>query len=212
MRVCLLTCALGLGLLSMAAPADAAGVQLIVRHQVADYATWRKAYNGFAATQKKLGVTAQSVYQSIDDPRDITVLHTFATLDEAKAFTASDELKSAMQSAGVTGMPQVWITREAPDASGKPGKVRMFVHHQVARYLDWRKVYLEFQPTARKLGLQSQAVYWSVANANDVVVLHDFASADKAKAFVASSETRSAMQSAGVMGMPQIWFTRRLLK
>ena len=212
MRALLLTCAFGLGLLSMASPADAAGVQLIVRHQVADYAAWRKVYNSFAATQKKLGVKAQSVYQSTDDPHDITVLHSFATLDEAKAFTASDELKSAMQNAGVTGMPQIWITREAPDSSGKPGKVRLFVQQVVASYADWRKAYLDFQPNAKKMGTTSQAVYWSVANANDVIVFHDYATVEKAKAFAGSAELKSAMQSAGVKGMPQMWFTRRALK
>ena len=212
MRAFLMSCVLALGLVSMAAPADAAGVQLIVRHQVSDYAAWRKVYNSFAATQKKLGVTAQSVYQSTDDPHDITVLHSFATLDQAKAFAASEELKSAMQKAGVMGMPTIWFTREAPDASGKPGKVRLFVHHTVANYSDWRKGYNDFQPTARKMGVTSQAVYWSVGNANDVIVFHDFASVDKAKAFVASSELKSAMQSAGVKGMPTVWYTRRALK
>lgn len=212
MKAFLVVCALALGLTAMAAPADAAGVQLIVRHSVTDYAVWRKAYNSFSATQKKFGVTRQSVYQSIEDSNDLTVLHDFATLDAARAFVASDELKTAMQTAGVKGMPQIWITREAPGSNGHEGKVRLFVQHVVANYSDWRKVYVGFAPARKKLGVLGQAVYWRVDNANDVVATHDFASADKARAFVASDDLRTAMQSAGVKGMPQVWYTRRVLK
>lgn len=101
---------LALGVLSAAPPALGADVHMFVRHEVADYATWKKAYDGFRATQKKLGVVAQAVYQSTDNPNDVTVTHTFHSLDQAKAFTASPELKAAMEKAGVKGAPQIWYT------------------------------------------------------------------------------------------------------
>ena len=101
---------LALGVLCMAAPALAADVHMFVRHEVADYATWKKAYDGFRATQKKMGVVAQAVYQSVDNPNDVTVTHDFHSLEQAKAFAASPELKSAMEKAGVKGAPQIWYT------------------------------------------------------------------------------------------------------
>lgn len=57
-----------------------------------------------------MGVTSQSVYQSVDDPNDITVVHDFKSELDAKAFVTSDKLKTAMQSSGVKGQPQAWIT------------------------------------------------------------------------------------------------------
>jgi len=42
-----------------------------------------------------------------------------------------------------------------------------------------------------------------------VTVTHDFRSADKAKAFEASSDLKAAMDKAGVKGTPQIWITNR---
>ena len=90
-----------------------ADVRLFVRHEVTDYAAWRKVYNSFAATQKKLGVTAQAVYQSVDDPNDVTVTHDFKTAEQAKAFTASPELKEAMGKSGVKGAPTIWYTKKA---------------------------------------------------------------------------------------------------
>ncbi len=83
---------------------------LFVRHQVADYARWRQVYDGFAPTQKALGVLDHAVYQDVDNPNDITVRHEFATLDAAQAFGGSSELGSAMHDAGVEGPPTVWFT------------------------------------------------------------------------------------------------------
>jgi len=86
---------------------------LFVRHQVADYAQWRKVYDGFAPTQKSLGVQDQAVYQAIDNPNDITVRHEFASLEAAQAFGSSPELGAAMHDAGVQGAPTVWFTTRA---------------------------------------------------------------------------------------------------
>ena len=83
---------------------------LFVRHQVADYSKWRQVFDGFAPTQKTLGVQDQAVYQAIDNPNDITVTHEFATLAAAQAFGSSPELRSAMHDAGVAGAPTVWFT------------------------------------------------------------------------------------------------------
>jgi hypothetical protein len=92
---------------------EAKGVRLYVRHSVADPVAWRKGYDSFDATRRKLGVVAQAVYASVDDPKDITVTHDFKTLEAAKAFAASPELKTAMEKAGVTNEPQVWFTTRA---------------------------------------------------------------------------------------------------
>lgn len=86
---------------------------LFVRHTVADYATWRRIFDDFAPTQETLGVTDKAVYQAADNADDITVTHTFATLESAKAFASSPELKAAMHDAGVTSAPTIWFATRA---------------------------------------------------------------------------------------------------
>lgn len=86
---------------------------LFVRHTVSDYAKWRAVYDAFAPTQKKGGVTAQAVYQSAENPNDVTVTHEFASLDAAHAFAASPELKTAMTNAGIVGAPMIWFATQA---------------------------------------------------------------------------------------------------
>jgi ABC-type sugar transport system substrate-binding protein len=104
---------LAVALMGAATVARAQDVRLFVRHEVADYAAWRKAYDSFRPTQKKLGVFAQSVYVSADDPNDVTVVHDFHGLAKAKAFVASPDLRAAMEKAGVKGAPTVWFTTKA---------------------------------------------------------------------------------------------------
>ncbi|TBY84655.1 cyclase [Rhizobium leguminosarum] len=86
---------------------------LFVRHEVSDYAAWRKIYDGFSPVQKANGVTAQAFYRAIDNPNDITVTHEFATLEAAQAFSKLDELKTAMRTGGVLGAPTVWFANKA---------------------------------------------------------------------------------------------------
>ena len=88
-------------------------VRLFVRHTVADYATWRKGFDAFDPQRQPMGVTGHAVYQSVDNPNDVTVWHDFTSAREAQAFMASEALKKAMQNAGVQGAPSVWLTNVA---------------------------------------------------------------------------------------------------
>ncbi len=87
-------------------------VTVFVRHNVADYSVWRKGYDDAEAMQKDGGVLAEAVYQSVDDPNDITVSHDFATLDAARAFLSRADLKEAMETIGVVGAPTVWFVNK----------------------------------------------------------------------------------------------------
>lgn len=79
----------------------------LVLHRVADYDAWRKVYESVADMQKDGGVTQQSVHRMADDPDNVLVIHHFDTVDTAKAFFASPDLKDAMQRAGVQGEPRI---------------------------------------------------------------------------------------------------------
>jgi hypothetical protein len=85
---------------------------MFIRNTVSDYKAWRKVYDDVAPMQKAGGVTAQAVYQAADNPSDITVTHEFGSVEAAQAFAKSDELKKAMQGAGVVGAPTIWFTNK----------------------------------------------------------------------------------------------------
>ena len=85
--------------------------------------------------------------------------------------------------------------------------VRMFIRHKVHDYAAWRKAYDAFEPTRVKLGAQGHAVYRDVDDGNDITAWHDFNNLEAARAFSHSSELKSAMEGAGVIGAPTLWFT-----
>ncbi len=85
-------------------------VRLFVRHDVADYATWRKGYDDSDAFRQSGGVKHAEVYVSLDNGNDVTVIHDFDTADAARAFVSSPELKEIMKSIGVVSSPTIWFT------------------------------------------------------------------------------------------------------
>ena len=95
---------------AQAAETEGTMITLFERDTVADYASWAKAFADFAPDLKAAGVVSSTVYQSVDNPNNITVAHDFTTLEEAKAFLASADLKAARPGAGVDTSPTVWFT------------------------------------------------------------------------------------------------------
>jgi hypothetical protein len=85
---------------------------MFIRHTVSDYKAWRKVYDDVSHVQKAGGVTAKAVYQSADNPNEITVTHEFGSVQAAQAFAKGDELKKAMQRAGVVGAPTIWFANK----------------------------------------------------------------------------------------------------
>jgi hypothetical protein len=85
---------------------------LFGRHKVADYAKWREVYDAADGIRQKHGVTSHGVYQSADDPSDITIYHEFATIEQAKAMAQDPELHQAIANAGVIGEPDFWFTNK----------------------------------------------------------------------------------------------------
>ena len=85
--------------------------------------------------------------------------------------------------------------------------VRMFVRHRVGNYASWRKGYDAFEAQRPSFGVTGQAVYQDAADPDMVTVTHDFATLEAAKALASSDALKQAMTSAGVVGVPDIWFT-----
>ena len=86
-------------------------VRLFVRHPVAEFAHWKKAYDEFDEERSGMGVKAHAVYQALDDANDVTVWHDFESLESAEAFMGSARLKEVMEGAGVSGEPIVWFAK-----------------------------------------------------------------------------------------------------
>ena len=83
-------------------------VTLMVRHTVADYATFRSAFDAHEAFRRANGATGVGqVYRDEGNPNQITAVLEWDNAENARRFASSPSLKEAMQTAGVTSAPEV---------------------------------------------------------------------------------------------------------
>lgn len=78
------------------------------------------------------------------------------------------------------------------------------VRHNVSDYTAWREVYDELEPLRAQYGCTAKRVLRRSDDPNDLLVTHDFPSAEQAAGFASDPALRAGMQRAGVEGAPQI--------
>jgi quinol monooxygenase YgiN len=82
-------------------------VHVLVHHKVADFYRWKESFDSYLNTRKQGGELGFHVFQSVDDPRDITVLVDWDSIEHARRFMSSEDLRNRMQQAGVVGAPDI---------------------------------------------------------------------------------------------------------
>jgi len=80
---------------------------LSVHHKIADYSKWRAVFDEMDALRRKFGETGYTVFRSAADPLEITVHTEWPSVEQARAYATSPDLKAGMQSAGVVSLPDV---------------------------------------------------------------------------------------------------------
>jgi hypothetical protein len=80
---------------------------LIVRHAVADFAAWKRAFDAHAGARADAGVIGHAINRSVDDPNLVIVYMQARTIEQLRAFAGSASLKEAMHDAGVTSAPEL---------------------------------------------------------------------------------------------------------
>ena len=85
---------------------------ILVRHTVADFATWKPSYDEHATMRKDAGSKGGQVLRSADDPQEVVVLLEWDNLQNAQAFAGSADLRAAIEKAGVVGQPDIMFLEE----------------------------------------------------------------------------------------------------
>jgi heme-degrading monooxygenase HmoA len=73
---------------------------LYVHEKVADYTQWRTVYDSLASAKQARGFIQATVFQNTADPHEVVLLERWASLDEARSWGQSPELREAMKDAG----------------------------------------------------------------------------------------------------------------
>jgi hypothetical protein len=82
---------------------------MVVQHKVRDYDAWRPVYDAHQGSRTGAGVTNGRVYRKAEDPNEILILLDVADVAKARAWTQGDDLRTAMQKAGVVGEPRIYF-------------------------------------------------------------------------------------------------------
>ena len=80
---------------------------LTVHLKVKDYAIWRSGYDGREKSRVSAGITNGRVFRRAEDPNELVVLLDVTDVARARSWAGSDDLKAAMQKAGVLGQPAI---------------------------------------------------------------------------------------------------------
>ncbi len=88
-------------------------IHVLVRHKVTDFNRWKESFDSHLKARMHAGELGFHLFQSVDDPRDVTLLLDWDSLEHARRFITSEELRSRMQQAGVVGAPEVQYVEDA---------------------------------------------------------------------------------------------------
>jgi quinol monooxygenase YgiN len=77
-----------------------------VRHEVADFARWKVAFDQHDATRRQFGCKKSEVFTNVQDPNNVLIVLEWESREHAAKFDASVDLKETMQHAGVISAPE----------------------------------------------------------------------------------------------------------
>lgn len=82
-------------------------VNVLVRHKVADFTRWKQVFDGHFGFRHGAGELSCRIFHSHDNGMDLSLFFEWETLEKARAFFGSEQLKNGMQQAGVVGAPEI---------------------------------------------------------------------------------------------------------
>ena len=86
--------------------------QLLIRHKVKDYGTWKPLFDEHAAKRKAGGSKGGRLFRSEKDPNEVVILFDWEDLGKAHQFADSEDLRKTMERAGVLGKPALFFLEE----------------------------------------------------------------------------------------------------
>jgi quinol monooxygenase YgiN len=76
---------------------------------IGDYGKWRAVFDKHKPLRDKAGLLNVRVYQNADDPKELIIWSETTDVANAREALASQEIRSAMQEAGVVGPPKIHV-------------------------------------------------------------------------------------------------------
>jgi len=88
-------------------------VNVLVRHVVKDYNRWREAFDDALMMRRSSGEQSCRIFRNFESANEVTVICDYDTLEHARRFVNSPELRKALDAAEISEPPQVSFLHEA---------------------------------------------------------------------------------------------------
>jgi len=86
---------------------------MMVQHKVKDFAAWKMMFDSALDMRKASGEISAQVLHDAGDPNSLTIINQWDSLENARKFASSPDLRAAMEKGGVLGAPSVSFLTEA---------------------------------------------------------------------------------------------------
>lgn len=91
-------------------------VHVLVKHKVKDYDKWKSIFDGNSDLRKAGGEKGSRLFRQVDKPNDLVIIIEWDTIENAKKFYESEDLKKVMKDAGVMMKPYIYFIEEVETA------------------------------------------------------------------------------------------------
>ena len=180
---------------------------MIVRHKVKDFAKFKQSYDSNDSLRQANGIHSFVIGRGVDDPNMVLVATKVDDLEKAKAFSKSDDLKNAMEKAGVSGKPNIVLTTVPFLNTASSGDLRSMSFLTVKDYDSWKASFDTAKQYRMDNGLEDRAVGYDVDNKNKVIYVGTVLDSAKVRAYQKSDGLKQRLKNSGVEGnVERFWY------
>ena len=181
---------------------------MAVTHIVKDFDVWKKSFDEHESMRTANGITLRAMGRDMTNPNKVIIFLKIDDLKKAKDFSASPNLKEAMQKGGVISKPEI-IFADVLRFEESPAefKDRIRVSHRVKDFDAWLKVYdAEGAATRLANGLIDRSLSRNIDDPNMIYITFAVSDMAKAKARLNDPALKKIMTDGGVISKPVIDF------
>jgi len=173
-----------------------------VTHEVEDYAVWVAAYNEASNPEARI-----SHFVNVDNPKEIVVFELTESHEAGIAGMKSEEIKSAMEKAGVTSEPVIFTADiKYMNTDETEEKYRVMITHEVSDYDTWKEKFDADKGRRDEAGLTLSGLGTDSENGNLVTIVFSTNDLETAREMTSSPNLKEVMEEAGVISEPIIKF------
>jgi len=189
-----------------ATPAPPA-LTMLIKQKVANFAKWFPGYEAHDSARVAYGLHNFVVGRGIKDSNMVLVALHVDDTTKAKEFAMSPGLKDAMKKAGVIGKPTfIFTVNKFHDNTTDASTERVMTNFKVKDYDFWKGVFDGDKQDRMNAGITDRAISQYIGDPHMLSLVLAIADMKKAGDFLQRKELKHRMDSAGVVGAPDVFF------